>query len=216
MKNPVVVVQESFYKTDLSFQLTKKKDGGLIHKFQSGGKIPGYGGGDTVPILAEKGEYIVNKQAAKEYTPFLESINSGSVRRFQTGGQVGYLAKGGRPSQYEDIADLLRRIPALTGAAATDLIQRERHQARVAEAMNQWMREATENLRGLTEAVGVNADALREAASQVGNFEKVISEFEGRFIESSLMREMPPTLSSNDHKPTDKKHCKFRTIRLAI
>ena len=42
--------------------------GGDDHvKLQSGGKIPGYGGGDKVPALLEAGEFVVNKQSANRY-----------------------------------------------------------------------------------------------------------------------------------------------------
>jgi hypothetical protein len=55
-----------------------------ISGYTRGGKIPGYGGGDTQPILAERGEFIVNKRAAAAYGPLLTGINS-----FAEGGMVG-------------------------------------------------------------------------------------------------------------------------------
>jgi hypothetical protein len=64
-----------------------------VKGFQSGGKIPGYGGGDTVPILAEKGEYIINKQSASRYHSVLEAINNKGIQGFQSGGLV--YAQGG-------------------------------------------------------------------------------------------------------------------------
>jgi len=35
--------------------------------FQSGGPIPGYGGGDTVPSMLERGEFVVKKEAVAKY-----------------------------------------------------------------------------------------------------------------------------------------------------
>jgi TP901 family phage tail tape measure protein len=40
------------------------------------GKLPGYGGGDRVKVLAEDGEFFVNKVATKKYRKELEAINS--------------------------------------------------------------------------------------------------------------------------------------------
>jgi len=50
---------------------------------QKGGSIPGYGGGDTVPALLEKGEFVVNKAAARFFRPQLEAMNA---RKMQDGG----------------------------------------------------------------------------------------------------------------------------------
>jgi hypothetical protein len=47
--------------------------------YTEGGGIPGYGGGDTVPIRAERGEFIVNKDAAAKFGPLLQSINNGGA-----------------------------------------------------------------------------------------------------------------------------------------
>jgi len=54
-----------------------------ILKFQTGGKIPGYGGGDRVPILAEQGEYVVNKHSTANNRQLLDAINAGRVQRLQ-------------------------------------------------------------------------------------------------------------------------------------
>ena len=56
--------------------------------FQSGGKIPGYGGGDKIQALLEAGEYVINKQSAAVYNPILNAINNDKVQRFASGGMV--------------------------------------------------------------------------------------------------------------------------------
>jgi len=56
--------------------------------FNQGGKIPGYGGGDTVPALLEKGEYVINKQSTSQFLPVIQAINGGKIRGFEGGGQV--------------------------------------------------------------------------------------------------------------------------------
>ena len=37
---------------------------GVTQHFDSGGSIPGYGGGDTVPAMLEPGEFVINKKSA--------------------------------------------------------------------------------------------------------------------------------------------------------
>lgn len=48
---------------------------GNIAKKAMGGQIPGYGGGDTQVIAAERGEFIVRKEAAAQHGGLLRSIN---------------------------------------------------------------------------------------------------------------------------------------------
>ena len=76
-----------------------------VLKYQSGGKIPGYGGGDTVPVMAEKGEWIINKEASARYNPILSAINNNTVGRFNQGGKVGYYAAGGRRVDNRELTD---------------------------------------------------------------------------------------------------------------
>ena len=60
-----------------------------IPRYQQGGQLPGYGGGDRRLILAEDGEFIVRKEVAKKYLPELHGLNTGSpIRRYQSGGRV--------------------------------------------------------------------------------------------------------------------------------
>ena len=65
---------------------------GGVSGMQHGGVIPGYGGGDTVVIKAERGERIIAKEEAREYFPALEAIAAGTfplLRGYQEGGVVG-------------------------------------------------------------------------------------------------------------------------------
>jgi len=48
-----------------------------IRGYQKGGHILGYGGGDRVPAMLEAGEYVIRKEAVREYKPILEQINRG-------------------------------------------------------------------------------------------------------------------------------------------
>jgi TP901 family phage tail tape measure protein len=60
-----------------------------IIKRQSGGAawVPGNGSGDKIPALLEPGEFVINRNAAKQYGGVLEDINNG-VPRFAKGGKM--------------------------------------------------------------------------------------------------------------------------------
>jgi TP901 family phage tail tape measure protein len=52
---------------------------------QKGSWVPGSGSGDKVKALLEPGEFVVNRNAAKQYGGVLENMNNGTPR-FQSGG----------------------------------------------------------------------------------------------------------------------------------
>jgi TP901 family phage tail tape measure protein len=60
-----------------------------IIRRQSGGSawVPGNGSGDKIPALLEPGEFVINRNAAKQYGGVLEDINNG-VPRFAKGGKM--------------------------------------------------------------------------------------------------------------------------------
>jgi len=75
---------------------------------QSGSRVPGSGTGDIVPAMLEPGEYVVNRKAAENNMPLLNSLNFGAYPRF--GAQEGGLT----PNQfrYTDRASELFSSPA--------------------------------------------------------------------------------------------------------
>jgi hypothetical protein len=76
-------------KWDKNAELLKQVTGNFAHKapvFAEGGKIPGYGGGDRVPIMAEKGEAVVDKRRTRAYAPLLAAMG---VPGFAAGGLIG-------------------------------------------------------------------------------------------------------------------------------
>lgn len=89
--------------------------GGIATKrYASGGSI----GSDSIPALLSPGEFVMNKNASRQYLPQLIAMNSGSAR-FDTGGEVvnnnigdiNITVKGGDTSEMtvRRIASSLRR-----------------------------------------------------------------------------------------------------------
>ncbi len=63
---------------------------GNIPRFATGGKLPGYGGGDKIHALLEAGEFIMRKEAVSRYgAGALHAINNLRLPKFQNGGMVG-------------------------------------------------------------------------------------------------------------------------------
>lgn len=72
--------------------------GGTIHA-QDGVWVPGTGSGDRVPAMLEPGEFVVNRNAAKQYGGLLEHLNWNAAPRFGTGGDTGLESIGIRGYQ---------------------------------------------------------------------------------------------------------------------
>ena len=54
--------------------------GGGVRNILAGGHLPGFGGGDTVPLWGEAGEYMINKWASlKAGLPALQHLNAGNI-----------------------------------------------------------------------------------------------------------------------------------------
>jgi hypothetical protein len=79
-----------------SIKLTKKQKAGKgavsgTVAAQRGRYVSGSGSGDKYPIMAEAGEYVVNREAVKKVgKSTLDRINYGMFPRFRTGGAVQY------------------------------------------------------------------------------------------------------------------------------
>ena len=76
------------------------QSGGII-RAQRGQFLPGYGGGDRVPVLAEAGEFVLRKEAVKnlglstvaainrmDISALIKGLSSQKVQKFQEGGIV--------------------------------------------------------------------------------------------------------------------------------
>lgn len=70
----------------------KKASGGIVEAKADGGYIVGLGTStsDSIPTWLSNGEYVVNAAAVQKVgVGFLDSLNSGYVKRFASGGYVG-------------------------------------------------------------------------------------------------------------------------------
>ncbi|MBF0164833.1 MAG: phage tail tape measure protein [Magnetococcales bacterium] len=55
-----------------------------FNKFSGGGRVPGVGDKDTVPILATPGEFVLRKWAVQRFPGLAEAINNGNIFRMRT------------------------------------------------------------------------------------------------------------------------------------
>jgi lambda family phage tail tape measure protein len=64
---------------------------GSVLGHADGGHITGAGTGtsDSIPSMLSNGEYVINAASTKKYRGLLDSINSGNLSHFATGGPVG-------------------------------------------------------------------------------------------------------------------------------
>lgn len=72
----------------LSSMINKRNNGGRIHKFASGGFVPGSGNRDTVPAMLMPGEFVIRKSSAKK-------LGANKLNQLNAGGQVQHFAGGG-------------------------------------------------------------------------------------------------------------------------
>lgn len=78
--------------------LQRRQFGGKIHKFASGGIVPGSGNRDTVPAMLTPGEFVIRKSSVQKLgAENLAAMNTGGeVQRFNTGRRVSSVGKRAR------------------------------------------------------------------------------------------------------------------------
>lgn len=69
--------------------------GGKIHKFSTGGFVPGVGNSDSVPAMLQPGEYVIKKSSAQK----LGASNLHAMNGYNTGGRVAKI-QATRPQNY--------------------------------------------------------------------------------------------------------------------
>jgi lambda family phage tail tape measure protein len=82
--------------------------GGSVGHYASGGSISGSGTGtsDSIPAMLSNGEFVVNAAAANQHRSLLESINSGQMAHFASGGPVGSSASSDSDSGSNSNGDM--------------------------------------------------------------------------------------------------------------
>jgi len=103
---------------------------GIVHepklqpwKMRTGGKIPGWGGGDVVPLLAERGETVVSKEHTAILTPAFKAVG---VPGFATGGTVGN-ATGTQGAGEAEVKRLTGASALSVGSATTTILGKVYH-----------------------------------------------------------------------------------------
>ena len=72
----------------------------------AGGKLPGFGGGDRRHVLAEDGEWWINKFAVRKYgDQFMSMINNMTLPKFNKGGPVGQIIAPANGSSNSPLAN---------------------------------------------------------------------------------------------------------------
>lgn len=115
--------------------------GGSVGHFATGGNIsgPGTGTSDSIPAMLSNGEFVVNASSAKKYGSLLNSINSGHMAHFASGGAVGSAAANTAPSGSGQTLNL--NLSSSGGLTQADLIALAPHfqtliDKRMAQRMN--------------------------------------------------------------------------------
>jgi len=79
------------------------RHGGFVHRFSTGGQVPGVGNTDSVRALLTPGEFVVREPVAKKYGGLLKYLNEGGGRddRQQTadGSRLRFLQEGGKDDE---------------------------------------------------------------------------------------------------------------------
>jgi len=110
----VTVVAKPGFQFSPSFTrrdwLAARQAAGRMHE---GGKLPGYGGGDILPILAEPGEAVVDKVRTRRYAHVLAAMG---VPGFAAGGGVGFEGRmGGHPQRMAQLGQAHTGVARLLG-----------------------------------------------------------------------------------------------------
>lgn len=93
---------------------TRVPGGHATHRQRGGMLFGGKPSGDSIPAMLERGEYVLNRNAAaKVGRKQLDKLNFGTASRFQTGGPVGMLGGG--------IADAVSGAASSVAGAASGL-----------------------------------------------------------------------------------------------
>jgi hypothetical protein len=117
----VRVLKEAARQIAANKQAAASSGSGSGSGYSTGGKIPGYGGGDRRNIVVEDGEFVVRKEAVKKYgESLLYAINNMRLPKFSGGGSVSKAVRKGLGSQRDIFSGLkdFGKVVIDTGSAS--------------------------------------------------------------------------------------------------
>ena len=157
--------------------------GGKIHKFSSGGFVPGRGNTDTVPAMLQPGEFVIKKSSAQK----LGAGNLHAMNKYAAGGVVTRnRGSYGRPMGVNTIARTLKMTPTEVRAGNTDALREQavqKLQSRKAQGTQKGKDQAPQNiitsgkltkpfgvsfLRGSTDRISATIAAVRKESNATG------------------------------------------------
>ncbi len=133
--------------------------GGIIPGFQTGGKLPGYGGGDRNIIAAEDGEFIVRKEMYAKHGKLVDAINKDSVRGFQKGGPI-YAVTG---------ADVSNAYTSATTPLPGTVLDWKEAGKDLQAAFNQFLNEIAARVNQVGNEVGAGTDQAERMLTEAND-----------------------------------------------
>jgi TP901 family phage tail tape measure protein len=141
---------------------------------QKGSWVPGSGSGDKVKALLEPGEFVVNRNAAKQYGGVLEDMNNGTPR-FQNGGilraQEGTdtsRQSSRRPLVYQDLESSAARSHLIDPAKLYDLIMSDPDLSDLKPFLNSEKKKAAMSAYGYSTSM-LDMQYVNNALNQIGS-----------------------------------------------
>ena len=109
-----------------------------VGKRQEGGPIPGYGGGDQIPVLAERGEWVIRKEAVAYWGNSMMDFINRAGGRLMGRGSRGRHQQGGPPTAEGAQAESSEEQLELAREQARDMMVIIRRFGR--QAIEEWRR----------------------------------------------------------------------------
>lgn len=118
-----------------------------VVRMNTGGSVPGIGDKDTQPAVLTPGEFVIKKDIAQRFLPFLQALNAGKVQGLNNAGLVG-----------------------LRGVQAAHATPDNRDINNIMEAFKSRMANATDSMANATEKSAENLTLRGQAISDLVKF----------------------------------------------
>lgn len=173
----------------LSSMVNKRNNGGRIHKFASGGFVPGSGNRDTVPAMLMPGEFVIRKSSAQKLgADKLNQLNAGgSVQRFAGGGIVENLMS---PSASGQVGILSLNATGLESHPAVKLEMNDSLSQKTKDKITELM-QTNKNIQ-----FGKNIPVRTFGIDRGGEAKKDLDLIINRFFEEGMSRSVSETANS--------------------